>query len=115
MANRSDDTRVARVGAEDIFNLMITASLGLAHDSAPQSAMGNLASCCDTKASTDYEHIEARSPTVCYERERTKKTKQIAEASDEVEKAKLTTGLERWTYLEKCYEAWSDPSLGSYA
>ena len=114
MANRSDDTRV---GAEDIFNLMITASLGLAHDSAPQSAMGNLASCCDTKASTDYEHIEAQSPTVCYERERTKLNKQIAAPSCFAykEKAKLTKGLERWTYLEKCYEAWSDPSLGSSA
>ena len=77
--------------------------------------MGNAALCCDAKASTDDEHTEPESTTGCYEKERSKMTKQIAAASDEVEKAKLTKGLERWTYLEKCYEAWSDPSLGSSA
>ena len=69
----------------------------------------------DAKVFTDDEHTEPESTTVCYERERTKMTTQIAAASDEAEKAKLTKGLERWTYLEKCYEAWSDPSLGSSA
>ena len=77
--------------------------------------MGNTAICCGTKVSTDDEHTEPQSTTVCYERERTKMTIQIAAASDEVEKAKLTKGLERWIYLENCYEAWSDLSLGSYA
>ena len=57
----------------------------------------------------DDEHTEPESTTICYERERTKMTTQIAAASDEAEKAKLTKGLERWTYLEKCYEAWSAP------